>query len=866
MKRKTLLDEIRINQRYAHFYSSEFSSLDRRQTGKSVPKINRKSILTNDLLQKLKRGTDSIMSSLLPPNCRYIEKVNDGHILVIEEPPAFRTINLRMSMKKEMKKLESKGLLEQYGYDQYFDEDNPNKSFTLAVPFCIFILYIDNSYKLRCGQIYFRVSRITGLGDYLMKAPFTNISENQYICFGETAYRRSDSLMRAVDHSISIFWSAQFNTDYTYNYSDYQNTAGVNSFMEWHALSKIDPMFIYKVDWIKVPMNIADAVDEMKRQQKLQSDRNFNYSNLASLFSSPLDSGKDVRVTKYSRRSIRLFYDIAEGIYLDDKFFTHVGDELKIKHGKQTCFLNSIIGDPSSGDVRHIRLEREDGRLIVYKYTHAFKQYLLNEIKRLRYETTGFLKNGVEIKENDIIIIDNPDGSISYKQLSYIRKTPEGLHEGKIGDSFYILENTTGTLFDTENPLMNGISLKKDEVYILKHYKRGAHPGVPLFRGSFVKFDKVSVTKYGYLSMQFENVDSNSGSRTYEVKLDNGSSSSNNKLFRLCDCKPIPNIFRVGRQLFVNLGKPSRLPNEITYGTPDGIVYESMYGGLQHPLVNDIKKYVFKDDKVVFPGFDFDIEFSIGDKVVVSDWENPMNMLSVKTIQGFDNSDGNVTFKLLDKAGNIIEKKYYDVKKGILYVGQIRKITNVFEKLTAGTKIQARVAGITHFPKKDVNIIIGFITDTGGPEPLVLCSNCCTLWYSDVVEKFKKISMKSKKWKDLPHASIDISKIKYQPGDIIQRIGELSNEFGWLVMKVYASRGTKVMDIGRFSETADHFTLDKYLTVNTRLDCIPNPRIAVKAQSEGEIIPAWPNLHGYFFTCNYSELRFVNDERSVINV
>ncbi len=134
----------------------------------------------------------------------------------------------------------------------------------------------------------------------------------------------------------------------------------------------------------------------------------------------------------------------------------------------------------------------------------------------------------------------------------------------------------------------------------------------------------------------------------------------------------------------------------------------------------------------------------------------------------FNESSGNITFILADRDGNLHQEKYVDGQNGFIYVGRIRKITNTFGKLTAGTKIKCKEAGIPHFPMKDVNIIIGFITDTDGPDPLVLCSNCCTLWYSDVLSKFQKITMKAKKWASLKHAPIDVSKIKYQAGDLVQ--------------------------------------------------------------------------------------------------
>jgi len=263
-----------------------------------------------------------------------------------------------------------------------------------------------------------------------------------------------------------------------------------------------------------------------------------------------------------------------------------------------------------------------------------------------------------------------------------------------------------------------------------------------------------------------------------------------------------------------------------------------------------------------------DIEFSIGDKVVIADWENPINMLSVKVIQGFKFVEGvgDVAVITADKHGNLHQTPFIDIQNGAVYVGRIRKIVNEFGKLKAGTKITSKIAGIPHFPKKDTNIIIGFITDTDGTEPLVLCSNCCTLWYSDVVENFSKITMKAKKWATTPHAAIDVSKIKYQPGDIIVGGSEYRNVMGWMVFRLSGTKVLKILDFNYYTQYPDYYTLDRYVAANSRLDCIPNPRFTAKDVAELKLEAAWPNFHGRFYKCDSSRFKFLSDERSMINV
>jgi len=854
-----LENEIRINRKYTHLYTSEY---EKSMKGKSTPKINKKVLLTPDYLRRMSIGFGNAESAVIPPNCRYIEKVNKGHVVLIEEPPAFRTINIYKGFRDEFNKLKAEGKLEEYGYKEDFIKRKGPYKFTLAFPYVIFLLYITNYNELSAGQAYLRVARLTGLSDYLLKIPLTNIAENQYICFGSRAEGSSQSLNAAVEKIINAFWSSEFNTDYTYNHISYANVAGVHSYMEWQALSQSNPMFIYNVDWIKVPMNIGQAVEELKRQYSISKQNDIHYQKLSDIFSQPLDTGKNEKPTPRSRKKFTLYYDVASGIYLNSSYYVHVGDPFYIKNGKSLCYINSFISFIDSGDVRYIRVERDDGKLITFKRTKKFSKYLLEETKKLRFEEKGILKNGVEIKENDILMIKNSIGKILYKKVSFIRKSQEGIHEGRFGDGFYILENTEGEIFDVSKPKYENIILKKGEQYIYIQ----SIANTPFQNSSVVEFSKIN-TAGGRLTIEMKNIYQDV--RLHNLNLNEPPSGRGRRLYRQDEVKPLPPTFRVGRKIVTIREKSSStsLAKDKVFGSPSGVLYDGPTTNVDKPNPLDIEKYMLNGDKFTVQSFDMDIEFNIGDKVVVSDWDNPINMLSIKIIQGFkfDKSTGNITFILADKEGKLHQELYVNGTHADIYVGRIRKITNKFGRLTAGTKIKAKEANISQFPKKDVNIIIGFITDTGGPDPLVLCSNCCTLWYSDVVSKFQKTTIKSKKWASLKHTTIDVSKIKYQPGDIIQGRQEYQNRRGWIVFTNGVGH-LKILDFRYFTSYADFYPLDKYITANSSLDCIPNPRVGPKAKSEMGTVKGWPNLHGHFFTSDVSDFGFINEERSIVNV
>ena len=163
--------EIRINVDYAHLYNSEYEKSSKEE---STPKINTKIITTDDYLKRV-TSKMQLDNSIIPPNCRYIENVNSGNIVVIEEPPAFRTIKVNMGLRNEITKLEESGKMEEYGYKKS-DFIHAVNNFTLAFPYVIFILYVNQYKEVEAGQCFLRVARMSGLSDYLFKIPMLNIS------------------------------------------------------------------------------------------------------------------------------------------------------------------------------------------------------------------------------------------------------------------------------------------------------------------------------------------------------------------------------------------------------------------------------------------------------------------------------------------------------------------------------------------------------------------------------------------------------------------------------------------------------------------------------------------------------------------
>ena len=876
-----LIEEIRINPQYAQHLQSEFPHGDTKDD--AVPRIRKSLTPTSEYLKKMALGLD-YFQGILPPNCRFIEKLTNGTLVVIEEPPAYRTISVNFPMEREIEVLEADGKLEEWGIDKefYMKRSNMPFSFTLAFPYVIHLLMFDRYDSLMSGEVFLRTARLAGYQDYLLKMPMMNISSDGYICYGDKAGGKQGSLLAAIENTIMVFWSATFNSDYTYNYSAYKDVAGVNTYIGWQALSQIDPMFIYNVEWLKMGNNLFEEINRMKSHADARSKSAIRYEELSKVFTQPADSGTEekIRRTSRSKRTSRLYYDIAQGIYLEDRFFLHVGDP--IKWGNHTAYIDSFIGFFESDNIRLVRLQFDSGKIITTRYNHRVKEYMLRTAKEMRFATEGTLKNGVVVKPDDIIVMKNETYGEVYKKVHFIRHARDGVTEARLGNSFYLLENTEAEIFNVDAPKYGDIEVKKREKYLMLNSPNSG----PFHGGAEVTYDGINVSARGELRMDFLSTDKNRG-RGEGFSLDLNPSASRRtdrygnrisyrRLFTTDEYKTLPKVFRVGKKILC-LRANGEPKDDVAWAGPEGIVYNQHYE-TSYPTIDEFSRTVLSEDGTTFKleSFDLDLEFKIGDKVIFSDWENPINMLITRTITAFtiDRDRATLNFVLSDKEGRLTQVEYVcpesssssSRRASCIHIGRIRKIANKFGRVTAGTKIVATKGYIPHFPKKDVNIIIGFITDTGGDDPLVLCSNCCTLWYSEMMENFKRITIKSKKWPELAHAPIDITKIKAQPGDLVNGNTEYRHTCGWLVGRSPDYKTPKIVSMSRYASFSDFYTLDAYTRNNVKFDCIPNPRISPANQDKMEVVKAWPNFHGLFIESNLSPILFLDDGRSLLHV
>jgi hypothetical protein len=201
-------------------------------------------------------------------------------------------------------------------------------------------------------------------------------------------------------------------------------------------------------------------------------------------------------------------------------------------------------------------------------------------------------------------------------------------------------------------------------------------------------------------------------------------------------------------------------------------------------IIDDGRELFYDDDLMVgdcpirnddrteinIPSFDMDINFKVGDYVVIADWANPIEMLKVRRVVSFEVTDNHLYINTIFNNTEMRKESYINMGNGHIKTGHIRKIASTWGGFCAGDKIRANETRIPHFPKKDVNTIIGFIYDTGTHVPLMLCSNCTTLWAApEVLAKFDIYKKGTLQHKKFANASIDVSKFKVQAGDFYKR-------------------------------------------------------------------------------------------------
>lgn len=825
------MNEIRILDIYSSFFGSEVIDYEKNET---KPLIRKRTVLTKDFISRI-RNYLNVDPIILPKNCRYYSTNNSGvRTLVIEEEPRIRSIRLDLSMLSSIERLKKTGKIELYGFNDFLDNNKSPYTFMLSMPYIIYIINIDIYNNISSFKIFFRVSPLNSLSDYLFKANLTNISkDDQMVCLGDGNVKRGNNLAESVESTISQFWDSPFNSDYSYNYEDYAEVPEVCDYLTWNYYTRIDPMFIFSVKWIPFKYNLGQTIKNYMDGNSEETNINLNFSRLYNIFDKTI-------VEDIKNDSSQYVIDDTDSILIGDECLS-IGDSFTFTKDREV-FVDSFIRRKDREEITHIKIEDNNSKLRILKLSDKLKKFIERNFKNKNEVNSVHLPNGKEIKKDDIIKLNQPYNN--YQAIKDIRKARDGNIEVKLGSNYHLIENIDGDILDIDNISFGGFILNREDVFLMWRDKSNKI----LVNARKVKFKDIHIDGSN-ITLIFEEYHSH-----IDVKI-SLNKDSGYKIRKNEDFENLSEIFRYNFYLFDNNNS-----NIIKHKTENYLLNTSIDSNpLEVKTINKdiLQKNCFSDNEIHIKGLDIDIDLKVGDKVIMTDWQNPAEMLKVKTISSFEYTDSEVYVEAINSEGIKAKVRYIGNNNTYIRFDIIRKVCDNWNDVLAGSKIRSKFSGISNFPKKDINSIIGFIYDTGEDDVLVLCSNCCTLWFSDLINNFEIIPKSSSKWEKLVCSPINISKIKVQDGDIV----EVSNQYNnssilYLLSSKSFSLNLYTSSIRDMCKYVDYYFSFKKNQANFNFIGILNPRFTQKQISCFDLKTGDINFLGSFTENKNSILGF----------
>lgn len=852
-----LIKELRIDREYSKYYQSSMSSWEDPEESDSKPAINKKVLATPDLLKRLNKSfAPRDQNVILPRNCRYVKKISQSYTAyIIEQDPELRTVIANVDVSGALSKLSVQGKLHEFGYENHPHGKRKNK-FLLAFPFIEYIMTFSNNDNALCSlMVFLRHLPLQGMGDLLYKVPLYNIPGSQSVCLGGYGRMRGEHINESIQYAISRFWNTTFNEDYVSNVAEYADDPFVGDLLSWQHYTKVDPMFVYNVEWIPYKSNLNEILDELQDNYGSSSSRVGNYgvgsfNQIVNLFS---------RSEPTSNQGATLYDNITNYISLGQDINLFTEDSIIIKNKR--FFILSFLGDNSNGSVTHARLVNPSGKKILFKLTEKAKDFLLKKLQEERHVISTSI-NGEEIKAGDILEIEDSEGVKSYKKLHYMRYSFDGRIEAKMGTDFYVVENIKSVRhLNLSKPTVDGIKLNNRTNYLVVDSQYSGSSGIPSYYVRPSKYGGITVSQSGHLQARFHD------KQLYETYTISYTNNLTNKLYMTSKMRPAPRIFRMGSRLY-NLWNSYKkeIGEDVGFFHPtDGLLRYRGYAPRKPDFKDAISNILINDKNTLrVESFDMDLEFSVGDTVIAVDWDTPQQMKIPKTIVGFKINEEleelYVVLKQQDSDKETYEHLFIDYdRSAFIKVGTLRHIESSYDGISAGTMIKANKPRIANFPQKDINMVVGFITDTGGDIPLVLCSNCCTIWPDQLKEDFDIIPEGDSKLNSWVPGYVDISKMKLQPGDIITYGGRPSDPM--ILHSNQYNRGMKTQFSSEYVQRISGYTFDNRTRGNSKPFGLLTPRYTQTQWMGFEKAASYPNFHGMFTRNRLSGMLFDLDER-----
>lgn len=779
------------------------------------------SVPTKSFCDKLDRSLSS--SELLPRNVRYYISNRRGTILVLEEEPCIRSIKVESSFESDIENLRITGKLEEFGYTNFLKDNSSPYRFTLSFPYIVYIIQVlvhpaSPSARL-C--VFYRNSPLTTLQDSLFRCNLLNVDSRNFCCMGSVEIPNLGDLNTKVNVILDSFWNSTFNREIRECYNSYEQNPHLSTFLHWQYYSSKDPMFIISEELISAEQTVVSAI-EMFNEDRAGGRK------IVDSYKSVLD----LLFEDYTLKETNSLYSVSQMPLTKDGIILDSGEEVELH--KEKVFVVDFVRDDMS--FVKMRVETQKSDIIDINLTPAVIKSLATQIKDRKYIQSITIKDQ-EIKPGKIIKFNGPCENYT-TIVRKILKDRDGGFLTKCGRDFYLLENIDFEVFDENQIKLRGVKLEKDKKYVvfgsrsehLPYFYKTEAP-VPMIynglTGTDDDGDPVCLLFGDRNVIEFDQIDK------YHI-------------FAEQDIEKLE-VARYGRRLLEGC---SRIKGSGLFAR--NIKY------LTSQVISKLTKEIIEKQELLIQSYDFDLKFSVGDKVVIPDWSRPETVSQIRTITGFRAGMNPESVDIIS-VGN--EDQTPSATKYLLTftdnpqvnIGSVRKISEEFAGIKAGFKMVAKFRGVQNFMKKDCYKVIGFITDTGNGLPLMLCSNLCTVWCTKQdLEKFDFFEPSSSKFKRLEVSQLSLNSIGFQPGDLIfsgrtrtrcceERVLMLLNKpgFGHVLAVVKPSN----VDMCRCSNDV----LNPIFFYG-----IPNPRIKLDPKSLGENsefnkISAYPGFHNTFF-------------------
>ena len=713
--------------------------ISKKKDEKSISRPYKKvfTVPTKSFCRKLDKSLST--NSILPKNTRYFTSDRKKSIVVLEEDPQVRLIRVTDDFSSVIENLKITGILQEFGDINIETDAAGHCIFNLSFPYMVYIveLFQYPHHPEKRLSVFYRTSPLVSLQDSLYKCNLLNIAGDNTCCFGDLAFSSKADLSTKVNSIIDSFWSNIFNRDIIENYRAYSNHPHLSTFIHWQYYSKRDPLFILSEDLIPTGNTLNSAITTLEHYD------NPNHLNFGDSHRSVLDilSSDEKTWTEDEKNNL---YSVTQmpltktGITLDS------GEEIKI--GEKKLYVVDFL--KSEKEFLTLRAENEKTEIEDIPLSNEIISYLAKQITSKKYISSITIKDQV-VKPGKVIKFNDT----GYTAL--VRKIFKDRDKNiltKCGKDFYMLKNVNFTTFDEDNLIVNGLKLDKKKKYFVVLSGE--------YFPNFYKLDSASANYYqGFSHIDDDDDGDNMFLKFGELTFVPFDDRRDYNIFEEGQLEKLP-IARYGQKLIGDCMRVRGL----------GLFARSSKDSLTTSLIADsLIDNVLKNQELIIPSYDFDIKFSVGDKVVIPDWSRYEPITEIRTITDFEvspNKDG-IDIVTTGPLQPFLKSRYISFRTtSTINTGSIRKISNEFDGIKAGFKIQAKIKGIQNFMKKDCYEVIGFLTDTANGIPLMLCSNLCTIWcIKDDLEKFEFIEPSSYKFNTLKLSPP--TPVNPQPGDVI---------------------------------------------------------------------------------------------------